>query len=218
MLIACWSVKGGTGTTVISAALALLLARSGGAVAADLTGDLSLVLGAGSGVPSGVGLAPWTTAGPGVPADALERIVAPVAPGLGLLARGTGPFAVEAAPLLGRLLVEHPRPVVADCGRVDADDAEFRGSLVRSAHRSLLVLRPCYLALRRAQVAPLRPSGVVLVVDEGRSLGARDVEATLGVPVVARVRCTDAVARAVDAGLLTARFPRTLREDLGHVA
>ena len=29
MLIACWSVKGGSGTTVVAAALALLLARAG---------------------------------------------------------------------------------------------------------------------------------------------------------------------------------------------
>ena len=31
MLIACWSVKGGSGTTVVAAALALILARFGGA-------------------------------------------------------------------------------------------------------------------------------------------------------------------------------------------
>ena len=37
-------------------------------------------------------------------------------------------------------------------------------------------------------------------------------------PVAARVRVTDTVARAVDAGLLASHLPRTLVRDLRHAA
>jgi hypothetical protein len=83
---------------------------------------------------------------------------------------------------------------------------------------SLLVLRPCYLALRRAVAAPFRPSGVVLVREPGRALTRRDVEAVLGVPVRAEVDVDPAIARAVDAGLLTARLPRGLERALRDAA
>src|SRR5438445_667973 len=76
-----------------------------------------------------------------------------------------------------------------------------------SATYSLLVLRPCYLGLRRAVASPLRPSGVVLVEEDGRAIRRRDVEDALGVPVKAVVAHDRRVARAVDAGLLAARLP-----------
>ena len=41
MTIVCWSVKGGSGTTVVAAALALLCAERGPTVAIDLAGDLA---------------------------------------------------------------------------------------------------------------------------------------------------------------------------------
>ena len=90
--------------------------------------------------------------------------------------------------------------------------------LAAGATHSLLVLRPCYLALRRAVSSPLRPSGVVLVREDGRALSELDIEAVLGVPVTARVRVSHAVARAVDAGLLAAHLPRSLSHDLRSAA
>lgn len=86
------------------------------------------------------------------------------------------------------------------------------------ADRSLLVTRACYLALRRAVSAPIRPTGVVLVAEPGRALRATDVEAAVGAPVVATVAVDPAVARAVDAGLLTARLPRLMERDLRRIA
>src|SRR5205823_4979023 len=44
MLISCWSVKGGSGTTVVAAAIALALARSAPVVLADFGGDAPTVL------------------------------------------------------------------------------------------------------------------------------------------------------------------------------
>ncbi len=107
---------------------------------------------------------------------------------------------------------------MADCGRLDDDAAGVARALAAGAGRSLLVLRPCFLALRRAIDAPLRPSGVVLVAEDGRAITGGDVEDALGVPVLARVRVTDTVARAVDAGLLATHLPRTLIRDLRHAA
>lgn len=72
----------------------------------------------------------------------------------------------------------------------------------------LLVIRPCYLALRRALEQNCRPDGVVLVTEQGRALGARDVEDVLGVKVVATVPVTESTARSIDAGLLTSHARR----------
>jgi hypothetical protein len=221
MLIACWSPKGGSGTTVVSCALAALLAResgpAGGALLADLSGDAAAVLGVADS--PGPGLAEWLAAGPDVGAGALARLETEVGAGLRLLAwKPPGPD-FRPAPGRAEALVEalsaDARPVVADCGPA-ASGAGL--ALAAGAAASLLVLRPCYLALRRALAAPVRPSGVVLVTESGRSLGRRDVEDVLGVPVRAEVAVEEAVARAVDAGLLARRVPRALERALRAVA
>ena len=80
------------------------------------------------------------------------------------------------------------------------------------------MIRPCYLALRRATQLPGRVSGIVLVDEPGRALGRRDVESVIGVPVVAEIPLDPAVARAVDAGLLSCRLPATLGRALKAVA
>ena len=219
MLIACWSPKGGSGTTVVACGLAAVLARSGsprGALLADLSGDAASVLGVAD--PSGPGLAEWLAAGPDVDASALARLEVEATPGLGLLAwKPPGP---DFRPTAGRAealvdaLSADPRPVVADCGSASAGAGLV---LAAGASVSLLVLRPCYLALRRALAAPVRPSGVVLVTEPRRALGRRDVEDVLGVPVRAEISLDDGVARAVDAGLLARRVPRLLERALRPV-
>src|SRR3954447_24799627 len=58
MLVACWSVKGGSGTTVVSAALALAVAATGhDALLVDMGGDVPAALGVPE--PAGPGLADW---------------------------------------------------------------------------------------------------------------------------------------------------------------
>ena len=220
MLIACWSPKGGSGTTVIACALGALLSRSartdGGALLADLAGDAAAVLGTAD--TAGPGLAEWLSAGPDVGVGALARLEVSAAPALQLLGWPSGgpvprPGAGRADALLGAFAAD-PRVVVADCGAA-ADGAAL--AIAAGAGLSLLVLRPCYLGLRRALAAPVRPSGVVLVVEPGRSLGRRDVEDVLGVPVYAEVDIDPAVARAIDAGLLARRVPRSLERPLRGV-
>ena len=225
MLIACWSPKGGCGTTVVSAALALVLAASeGAALLADLDGDIPAALGLPD--PTGPGLGHWLQAGPDVPHDALARLEVDARPGLHLLPAGpTGATAGLTGPGTGHdpgraqalvaALAADGRPVVADCGRASSGAPL---AVAAGASLSLLVLRPCYLGLRRALAAPIRASGVVLVNEAGRSLSGRDVEAALGIPVRAEVPFEPTVARAVDAGLLAARVPRVLERSLRRAA
>jgi len=209
LLVSCWSVKGGSGTTVVAAALALEWARTerppGPVLLADLAGDMPLVLGVPE--PDGPGLAEWLAAGPDVAPDALGRLGVPLAAGPTLLPHGRGPLTGTGEGLVAALAA-HPR-VVADCGMIGPGRPGW--ALAAGAQLSLMVLRPCYLALHRALAAPLRPSAVVLVTEPGRSLGRDEVESVLGVPVRAEVPWDAAVARAVDAGLLAVRPPRSLQ-------
>jgi hypothetical protein len=217
VLVACWSVKGGAGATVIAASLALVLSRRGsaggpGVLLADLAGDVPAVLGLPE--PDSPGLAGWLDAGTDVPVDALARLEVGAAPQLGILPRGAGELRAERATVLASLLDGGPRTVVADCGR----PGPVESIVVHRARRSILVIRPCYLALRRAMASPIRPTEVVLVHESGRHISRDDVQQALGAPIVAEVDVDPAVARAVDAGLLTARLPRPLERSLRDVA
>src|SRR5687767_11669660 len=88
MLTACRSVKGGSGTTVVSATLALLLARTSatGALAVDLAGDLPAVLGLTDA--GGLGARDWMEAGPDVSDDALARLAVDAGGGLEVVPKG----------------------------------------------------------------------------------------------------------------------------------
>lgn len=227
MLIACWSPKGGSGTTVVTCALALTVAarcapEGPGVVLADLAGDVPAVLGIPA--PPGPGLADWLAAGSDVPVDALGRLETEATTGVRLLPwAGPSPAAggLDAGEghrrgeVLATLLAADTRAVVADCGHAGSGAGL---ALAAGANLSLLVLRPCYLALRRALEAPIRPSGVILVTEPGRAVTRHDVEDVLGVPVRAEVEHDAAVARAVDAGLLATRVPRGLQRALRAAA
>lgn len=215
MLVCCWSAKGGAGTTVVAVALASMLARAAvdGVLLVDLAGDARAV----AGLPDGatdVGVADWLREGPAVPADGLARLESHVNGRLALLSRGAGPLRVDRAHALVSHLSVDSRTVVVDAGVVAHDGVA--AIVAAAASESLLVTRACFLSLRRAMVAPVRPSGVVLLVEEGRALVAADVESALGTPVRAEVSVTAQVARAVDAGVLVFRLPRSLERELRH--
>jgi cellulose biosynthesis protein BcsQ len=223
VLVTLWSTKGGAGTSVTAAALALVLARRpGGALLVDTGGDQPAVLGMAE--PDGPGVADWLAAGTDVPADGLARIERPVHEGLALLPRGEGTLGhPERSEVLAAVLARDPRAVVVDAACLGdpagaTDDVEVRRTLAAAAVHSLLVTRPCYLALRRAVGVPLTPSGLVVVHEPGRVLDADDVAAVLDAPVLARVTVDPAVSRAVDAGLLAGRLPRGLERALRHAA
>lgn len=212
MLLALWSPKGGSGTSVLAAACALVLARHGGARLADLDGDQPAIFGLAADPTTG--LFDWLAAGPEAPSDALERLAVPAAPGVVLLPRGEdrplAPMAAaEAGAALAVCLRDGPVPTLVDAGTGAAPAVR---ALVEVADASVIVVRGCYLALRRAVHSPLhaRAAGVVLVDEQGRSLGANEVRDVLDRPVLARIPVRAPIARAVDAGILASRLPDPL--------
>jgi hypothetical protein len=208
-------VKGGSGTTVVATSLALLAASAPmGALLVDLAGDVPAALGLPE--PVGPGVREWLAADPAVEADALGHLTTAATPGLRVLPAGAAARAAPAArvDLLGRTLAADAGEVVVDLG-VPSPDLE---PLLAQAHRSLLVLRPCYLALRRATALRLRPTGIVVLIEPGRALGRREIEDVIGVKVAAEIDVEPTIARAVDAGLLAARLPRGLSRTLKAAA
>ena len=205
MLIACWSVKGGVGTTVVAAGFAATLAVQRSVLLVDLTGDAAVALGAR--VPDGPGLADWLALGDDVPPDALARLEVPLSRSLSLLPPGGGPSTGPRARLLPSLLSRSGRVVVVDCGQLPAQPGVGR-ELAAAADRSLLVIRNCFLAARRCDTLPVPPTGLVVVREPNRALDSADLARIVQVPVVAELALDPAVARAVDAGLLLSRRPR----------
>ncbi len=109
-----------------------------------------------------------------------------------------------------QLAVVRARDGTGDVAVIDADRLDQLGDAPEGL--LLAVLRgPCYLGLRSIVITELRPDGVVLLAERGRSLTRRDVEDVCGVPVVAEIAVTSNVARTIDAGLLVARA-RALHE------
>jgi hypothetical protein len=216
MLVCFWSPKGGSGTSVIAAASALVLARDTDARIVDLSGDQPAVLGlAHDPIP---GLLDWMRAGPGAPTDALEHLAVDVAPRLALLPAGDAhgpPAAPEAGAALAVALDADPRPGACDLGRLD--DQAVR-AFAEVAGIGIIVVRGCYLALRRAVRHPaiVDAVGAILIDEHGRSLGAPDVEDVLGIPVLATIPARTSIARAVDAGVLPSRLPDSLGRPLHH--
>src|SRR6266516_781357 len=224
VLLALWSPKGGSGTSVLAAACALVLGRRGGARLADLDGDQPALFGLASEPPTG--LVDWLGAGPEAPTDALERLTVEAASGVSLIPRGTParPLAPVPATETGAALAVALRdglvPTVVDLGLAQTPAAR---AVLEVADASLVVVRGCYLTLRRAvRAAPLaHASGVVHVAEPGRAIGRRDVAGVLDRPVLAEVPVRTAIARAVDAGLLPTRLPevlaRPVHEALGRL-
>ncbi|MFV0306750.1 MAG: hypothetical protein ACK5OX_03280 [Desertimonas sp.] len=204
----CWSVKGGTGTTVAVAALALHARTSTTLV--DLDGDLPAVLGVDE--PDGQGLTDWFAAD--VAAAAIGDLALEVTDRVRLIARGHGALPGDHHPRwerFGEWLAAVRSDVV-----IDAGTGELPGGLIAASPngRRLLATRPCYLSLRRAARSATRPDGIILIAEPGRRLRPRDVETSVGAPIVATFSLDPAVARAVDSGLLTAGVPKPARREM----
>src|SRR5690349_1682065 len=98
MLLALWSPKGGSGTSVLAAAIALVVARgpAGGCRIVDLDGDQPAIFGLAA--DPELGVLDWLAAGPEAPSEALDRLAVEVAPGVALLPAGRGPTTLGARP------------------------------------------------------------------------------------------------------------------------
>jgi hypothetical protein len=202
MITVCWAAKGGSGTTVVAAAMTI--ASGAPTLLIDLAGDVPAVLGIPE--PDGPGVFDWLTSdASSARLNALELRVDGRA---NVLPRGQASHVTpERWSEFATWMRGERRAIVVDAGSA----GEPPPSLVSAADHALLVTRPCYLSLRAAVRQQARPTGVVLVEEPGRALRARDIETSLGAPVVATVLLDPAIARAVDAGLLLARLPAGFR-------
>lgn len=211
-LTVCWAAKGGSGTSVTVAAMALVAGPD--TLLIDLAGDLPDVLGLPAG--AGPGIGDWF--GSDAPPAAVDDLAVAVSDDVRLVPAGVGPIGVSDE-RSARRWVELAEHLAARTGTVLVDGATSPPpQLLASAHRSLLVTRLCYVALARAARATMRPSGVIALVEAGRVIQPRDVTATLRVPLVATIHVDPAVAQLVDLGLLATNVPRHLRRSLKDAA
>ena len=67
------------------------------------------------------------------------------------------------------------------------DAATHAPRLEHPRRPTIYITLPCYLSLRRAIATP-RPSHVIYIHEDNRSLDARDIETVLGIPVTATIR------------------------------
>jgi CO dehydrogenase nickel-insertion accessory protein CooC1 len=213
MLAAVWSPKGGSGTSVVAAALALAVAaRVPDVVLADLGGDQPAIFG----LPKDgdIGLVDWMVAH--APDEVIDRLACPVTDRIALLSSGSGSLAAQST-LSGTMLTmalrhrcEH---VVVDVGRPTSPAAR---EVIENADISLVVVRGCYMALRRSKHEPLinEATGVVVIDAPERPLRAREVAEVLQLPVLAVVPDRVSIARAVDAGVLPTHCPDLLLEPM----
>ena len=198
---------------MVSAALALTLAQRNTATVriVDLAGDIPSALGIAE--PSGEGVMNWLQQ-QHVPIQSLQI---PVTARVSLIPRGNDSL------LHHDLTAEHCNSLATELDTsneltvVDAGSGHIP-QLINNATTSLLVIRPCYLALRKAAHLSVKPHGIVLINEPGRSLGKRDVESVVGAPVLVELPLDPTIARCVDAGLLASRIPTVLSQHLAHVA
>ena len=215
-MIVCWSVKGGSGTTVVASTIALMRAAESqrGALLVDLAGDVPAVLGLAES--SGHGINDWFANCDHGSRMTLQSIAIQATANLQIIARGLKQLDAKENRNFTELcaaLKTFDLPIIVDagCGLPSPD-------LLAHASSSLLVTRPCYLSLRRAAQLSVSPTGIVLINEAGRALGKHDVEAVIGAPVVAEIDFDSAIARAVDAGLLASRIPTIMSKQLAAVA
>ena len=201
----CWSAKGGVGTTVVSAVVALHRAVNNDVRLVDLAGDLPATLGLPE--PGHEGFGEWLAND--APLETIDHLALPVRDQLDLIPRGRLTLDAHARRRLEQFAChagETTRDIVVDAG-INDDALDV---LLPHATTSWLVLRPCYLALRRAVNVRHRVDGIVLVNEPGRALSTRDVAAVLTAPIVAEIDLDPRLSRVVDAGLLATRIPTSM--------
>lgn len=193
------SPKGGNCTTVTASAYALVSAMRGtNTLLIDLCGDVPAAIGMAE--PHGPGINDWLNEDNIGDPQQMVMLGTPVIPGLVVLHRGarfvTGEPRWEA---LATAISSLPHDVIIDAGTTYVPEV-----LTQAVNNVSMVVKPCYLSLRRASRLP-RPSNVFVIKEDNRALTVKDVGNVLGVPVAAEIPYEAAISRAVDAGLLTAR-------------
>jgi hypothetical protein len=201
----CWSVKGGSGTSTVAAALAMLSPTVvKNPLLVDLCGDSATLVGIDTS--ASVGLSDWFASQ--ADRQVLDTLCVHTKSGIDVL-----PTSAPIAPdeRRWREFVDwlndqsDQRVVILDSG---AHLPPLPGA------NSLLVMRSCYLAVRRAVTSGVHPTGIVLVRELDRSLTNADIEAAIGSPIVVEIPIDPMIARSVDAGLANVRLPRSIARPL----
>ena len=206
------SPKGGTGTSVVAASLAIVSSSSTPTLLVDLAGDQAAILG----LPQPpTGLSDWAN---GMTYREFDEIISLCHDNLYLAPTGTFDFETLNAnawdKLLRALSLKHSEGhnIIVDLGRADIPLA-----LRKIVDTCYLVTRPCYLALRRAVDLETAFSGVIVVNEPDRVLTSRDVESVLKLKCVAEIPYTSEISRRVDSGLLKSRLPMALQSVLSQL-
>lgn len=164
----------------------------------DLCGDIPAAIGMAE--PHGPGINDWLNEDNVGDSQQMVMLGNPVVPGLVVLHRGsrfvTGEPRWDA---LAAAISSLPHDVIIDAGTTFVPEV-----LTQAVQNISMVVKPCYLSLRRASRLA-RPSNVFVIKEENRALTVKDVGNVLGVPIAAEIPYEAAISRAVDAGLLTAR-------------
>lgn len=193
------SPKGGNCTTVTASAYALVSAMRGtNTLLIDLCGDIPAAIGMTE--PHGPGINDWLNEDNVGDPQQMVMLGTPVVPGLVVLHRGSRFVAGEPRwDALAEAISSLPHDVIIDAGTAFVPEL-----LTQAVHNVSMVVKPCYLSLRRASRIA-RPSNIFVIKEENRALTVKDVGNVLGVPIAAEIPYEAAISRAVDAGLLTAR-------------
>ena len=193
------SSKGGNCTTVTAAAFALHQAANGiRTILVDLCGDQPAVLGLAE--PQGPGINDWLAEDSNATVNDLLSLGTVIDDNVLLLHRGS------------RFVTGEPRwsdfaeLMSSDNGYVviDAGTGYLPDDLRLAVTHITLVIRPCYIALRRA-AHQTRPTDVFAINEPERALTVKDIGHVLGVPIHAEVPHSAVISRAVDAGVFPAR-------------
>jgi hypothetical protein len=193
------SSKGGNCTTVTAAAFALHQAASGiRTIIIDLCGDQPAVLGLAE--PQGPGINDWLAEDSNATISDLLSLGTVINDNVLLLHRGS------------RFVTGEPRwsdfaeLMSSDNGYVviDAGSGYLPDDLRLAVTHITLVIRPCYIALRRA-AHQTRPTDVFAINEPERALTVKDIGHVLGVPIHAEVPHSAVISRAVDAGVFPGR-------------
>lgn len=212
MLVVCWSPKGGSGTSTVATALAIAARRareSKRIVVVDVGGDVPAILG----MPEPpIGLSEWIAQPSSF--TFVELIVDGPA-GISLLPRGGSVLPEARSMSWSRLspelegLVADDTTVVVDAGR-DLPPTALRACSMRS----FVIVRQCYLSIRRARLSDWRSTGVIVLSEPERALTPSDIESVLGIPIAAVVPMRSDISRRIDAGIVAQRPPNPLIDAL----
>ena len=203
------SPKGGSGTSVAAASLAIVSSSTTRTLLVDLAGDQAAILG----LPEPpVGLSDWVNE---MTHHNFDEILIDCNNNLFLAPSGSINFDILTANAWKNLSQALARKV--DDGFniiIDFGTEEMPLALSRLPHQHYIVTRPCYLSLRRAVNLEESFSGVIVIHEPDRVLTISDIESVLKLKCVAEVPYSREISRRVDSGLLKSRLPMSLQTAL----